>query len=195
MVGVLGAVLGGAGDASALATLFSFADTYFPSKEPDSAIVRITAGLEGWKGPNGDQDPLEDPQGGISNVKLFNNNHEMIGSSGGGEVDSGVHLDIKVSQVNAQQGYYAQIFGTDNSICIPHVTVTWASGEMYGFMGDFGYPCGFDWYYSGRAVDEGSQYVIPPNITISVWNDVEANVDQRALLYLGWLQSGQPHGP
>lgn len=153
MVGVLGV----AGDASAIATLFSFADTYFPSKEPDSAIVRITAGLEGWKGPDNDQDSLDDPQGGISTVKLFNNNHEMIGSSGGGDVDSGVHLDIKVSQVNAQQGYYAQIFGTDNSICIPHVTITWASGEKYGWMGDFGDPCGFDWYYSGRAVDEGSQ--------------------------------------
>lgn len=145
------------GIAGTIATLYSFADTYFGAPQPDTATVRITAGLEGWKVPDGADDPLEDPQGGISNVKLFNNNHDMIGSSGGGDVESGEFLDIKVSQVNTQQGYYGQIFGTDNSVCIAHITVIWASGEKYGWLGDFADPCGFDWYYSGIAVDEGSQ--------------------------------------
>lgn len=76
---------------------YFFVDIYFGVFQLDIVMVCIIVGFEGWKGLDGVDDFFEDFQGGIFNVKFFNNNYDMIGLSGGGDVEFGEFLDIKVS--------------------------------------------------------------------------------------------------
>jgi hypothetical protein len=141
----MAAVLGVVADSLAI---YEFIASLFAGPDPgSSSVIRVAAALNG---PNG----LTNADGGIQSVRLYNDNEELIGNRGGDFIESGGFHDFVIKQPNSQQATYAAIAATDNAICVPYVTATWADGSKYGWTGDWGYACGLDWYY-------GNVYVSP----------------------------------
>lgn len=125
---------------SGLLGIYSFYGSLFGGSSAYTSVVRVAAGLNG----NG----LSGADGSLSSIRLYNYNQEILANVGGGSVGSGGFKDFPISQINNQQAVYVQLYASNDAICIPAVTITWVDGHHYGWVGDFGYQCGLNWYYS-----------------------------------------------
>ncbi|KAK0665236.1 hypothetical protein QBC41DRAFT_359048 [Cercophora samala] len=127
---------------SGLLGILQFGLDNFPKKQSNSCVVRIATGLASSGG-------LENPEGGVYKVHVFNQNQERIGWSNGKFISNGGFVDIKVDQgSNRQQAAFATIEATADGICIPFMSATWVDEQKYGWVGDIGSYCGQKWYYS-----------------------------------------------
>jgi hypothetical protein len=140
-------VLGLIGDSLGI---YSFLAGLFANQGNNGAVVRISAGLNGGG--------LSAADGNIESIRNYNLNQQLIGNKAGGYVGSGGFADYFVSQPNAQQAYFTQIYASDNAVCIPYATTTWVDGAHYGWTGDFGYACGLNWYYGNVVVSPSSSF-------------------------------------
>jgi hypothetical protein len=140
MAEVIGVVSGGIGILQFIASLFA-------SHNPNVAIVRVSAALDG---PNGA--PPQQAEGTVAQVRLYNENQQIIGNAGGGFVGNGGFSDFSIGQINNQQSTYVQIAASNDAICIPYATTTWVDGSKFGWVGDFGQQCGLDWYFGNVFV-------------------------------------------
>lgn len=124
------AVLGVVADAVGI---FQFVAEKFASKDDGShAVVRVAAALDGGS------DHLTNGGGGINSIRLYNENEEDIGDIGKRKIGNGEFQDFKIKQSSSQQAAYAAISATNDAICVPYVTMTWADGAKYGWIGDWG---------------------------------------------------------
>ncbi|KAJ5602091.1 hypothetical protein N7510_011625 [Penicillium lagena] len=82
-----------------------FLDKLFDKPDPDTATVRVAAGLDGHG--------LTQAQGSLSGVNVYNEFQHLIGSSGGGNIGSGGYYDFKVDQHNLQQATFVELLGSD----------------------------------------------------------------------------------
>lgn len=123
-------VLGLIGDSL---SIYQFLASLFAGRSANVCVVRVAAALNG----NG----LSGADGSVAAVRLYNENQQLIGNRAGGYVSSGGFRDIYVSQPTNQQAPFVQIGASNDAICIPYVTTTWADGAQYGWTGDWGYAC------------------------------------------------------
>ncbi|VBB76675.1 Putative protein of unknown function [Podospora comata] len=131
---------------SGLLGILQFSMDNFPKKQSNSCVVRVSTGLASSGG-------LENPEGGVYKVHVFNQNQERIGWSNGKFISNGGFVDIKVDQgSNRQQAAFATIEATADGICIPYMSATWVDEQKYGWVGDIGSYCGQKWYYSNYWV-------------------------------------------
>lgn len=145
MVDIIGFVSGVLG-------IYSFATELFPS-EPggESATVRIAVGLSGTDGDDG---PLEGPDGSVKSVRIYNNQGEFLSSGPDDQgIDDGGYTDITLKQGITQQAPYVQIrVGDDENICLAYVSVTFSDGQQRAWDGSWAPEFGLAWYYSGILV-------------------------------------------
>ena len=137
VAGVFGAVADTLG-------IYGFLAALFAGQNKNICTVRVAAALNG----NG----LSGADGGVGAVRLYNENQQLIGSRNGAYIGSGGFGDFAVQQPNTQQATYVQIGATNDALCIPYATTTWVDGSHYGWVGDWGWACGLEWYYGNVAV-------------------------------------------
>lgn len=116
----------------------------------NTAVVRIGAGLNipgPW--PLG----LGLADGDIDAVALYDNDQKFLGANEQDRyVGTGGFIDIRVTQTDTRQAFYAQIVAKDNAVCVAYVSITWVDGSQYTWVGDFGAYCGLESYLSNVAV-------------------------------------------
>ena len=136
VVGVVGGVL----------TFISIIQGLMPP-QVNQATVRIAAALH---------DPQNGPTqsaGDVVSVRIYNEKQDNIGYNNGYQwIPDGGFKDVKISQNNNQQATFAQIHAGNDATCVPYVTVTWADGSKYAWLGDWGRQCGANWYYGNIYV-------------------------------------------
>jgi hypothetical protein len=98
-------------------------------------------------------------------IRVYNDNEQILGSTGGGYIRTGEFQDFKISQANGQQAAFAILYGSTDAVCVPYVTTTWTDGQQFGWVGDWGKVCGLDWYYSNVYVDNSDKFVSPVIVT------------------------------
>ncbi|RWA07791.1 hypothetical protein EKO27_g7314 [Xylaria grammica] len=129
---------------SGILGIIQFGIDNFPQEKPSASTVRITVGL--------------DIQGGLSNsggdlpaVTLFNEGGGYLGrKTHPGKISSGDFHDITIEHFHGggQQATYALFAAHNDAICIAYTSITWPSGDQYGWTGDWAPTCGGNWYYS-----------------------------------------------
>ncbi|KAI0007999.1 hypothetical protein F4779DRAFT_467554 [Xylariaceae sp. FL0662B] len=140
VIGVFGDVLG----------IYSFFADLF-NRDPVTTVVRVSAALNG---ANGD---LENADGAIL-AEAWNQHREFIGWSEA-RVNSGGFFDLHMARGDVpsnQQAPYIRLFGFNDAICIPYISVTFSDGNKYGWVGDWADECGLDAYYSDVFVSSGN---------------------------------------
>ncbi|KAK3359127.1 hypothetical protein B0T25DRAFT_514730 [Lasiosphaeria hispida] len=154
--------------------ILSFIASIFPNRGTSNACtVRIAAALNG----NG----LSGGDGSVAQVRLYNENQQIIGNAPGGYASSGGFKDITVSQTNTQQSTFIQLAASNDAICIPYASTTWVDGGKYGWVGDWGYKCGLQWYWGNVYVDNGKN---KPRCT---WIDADhTNGIPPGMLFIHW---------
>ncbi|KAK4164067.1 hypothetical protein QBC43DRAFT_289300 [Cladorrhinum sp. PSN259] len=116
VVSVVGTVLG----------IVGFGLDHFAGRDGNNCMLRVRTGLNSNSG-------LINAEGGISKVRIFNQNQEQIGNAGGTFVSNGGFPDIKIGQKSQQQPAFVQIEATTNDgICIPELTTT----AIIGYVGN-----------------------------------------------------------
>ncbi|KAK4206570.1 hypothetical protein QBC37DRAFT_380961 [Rhypophila decipiens] len=137
--------------------IYSFVATLVPP-QPESpfATVRVGVGLSGTPGEDG---PLDDPQGTIKSIRIYNNNQAFLSASSDNIfIEDGGYTDAVLDQVTTQQAPFVQIRNGDGEkTCIASVSVTFADGQQRGWDGTWAQRFGITWYYSGVLVTEASQ--------------------------------------
>lgn len=134
MADVIGVISGGMG-------IYSFIESLLPSAESLKTTVRVSAGK------------ISETAGGkVAEIRLYDDAGSIVGKNEGGGVDRGSFTDISISQSTGQQATWVELRGDDDAICIPYISVTWADGSTYGWMGDVAKECGMDWYEGGVYV-------------------------------------------
>ncbi|RYP56956.1 hypothetical protein DL769_009790 [Monosporascus sp. CRB-8-3] len=129
--------------------IYSFIDSQIPDSNTAGATFRIQAGLDGYKNAH-------DPQGGLTQIKLYNVLGDFIGSGGGiNYIGPGDYADVTVEQDVRNQALTAEFYASDNAICIATITTTLHDDTKYAWVGDWGKICHAKWYYSGVAVESG----------------------------------------
>nr|XP_036575951.1 uncharacterized protein CTRU02_14088 [Colletotrichum truncatum]KAF6782607.1 hypothetical protein CTRU02_14088 [Colletotrichum truncatum] len=163
------------GWADAGLTIYSLLSSWFPGSAGGAAsTVRIYAGIN-------DAGTSQGKDGVIKNIQLYDINQSLIGNGGAnqGWIGSGLYKDYRISQVDNRQATFAQIFATNDAICIPVATITWPDGTPSAWIGDFGWHCGLEWHY-GKVWISGKT----PRCT---WIDADHTNNIRAtMLMIGW---------
>ncbi|KAL7941110.1 hypothetical protein V8C42DRAFT_348974 [Trichoderma barbatum] len=155
-------------------SLFQFLQALIPGSSSSYSTIRIEAALNG----NG----LSNAEGTIAQIRVFNNNQQIIGQSTGGYVSSGGFHDFAVQQSNQQQAVFAQIYGSSDAVCISYASTSFVDGSQYGWVGDFGYECGLGWYWGNVYVNNAGY---APKCT---WIDSDNSngVTYESSLLIGW---------
>ncbi|KAF7556137.1 hypothetical protein G7Z17_g1655 [Cylindrodendrum hubeiense] len=152
---------------SGLLGIVSFAQDNFGEADTTTSSVKITVGLDVSGG-------LDNAGGSLPDVRLFNEAGDFIGISNSADaITDGSTGEVKITHEdssNGQQATYALLSANNDAICIAYMTMTWANGDQYGWVGDWGSECGATWYYSNVYV-QGTSY--KPNC---MW--IDANGDQ-----------------
>ncbi|KAH6988572.1 hypothetical protein EDB80DRAFT_589168 [Ilyonectria destructans] len=152
---------------SGLLGIVSFAQDNFGEVDTTTSSVKITVGLDVSGG-------LDNAGGSMPDVRLFNEAGGFIGINNAGDsITDGSTGEVKITHEdssNGQQATYALLSANNDAICIAYMTMTWANGDQYGWVGDWGSECGATWYYSNVYV-QGTSY--KPNC---MW--IDANGDQ-----------------
>lgn len=125
--------------------IWSFAADMLPSSGgggSDTSAIRIHVGLDSTTNDNGDS--LANAGGDVEVVRLYNAEHQLIGTGGAGtEVSSGEHVDISIGQTNGNQAAKAVVRAGKDAMCIAYMAATWTDGSRkYGWTGDWGSICG-----------------------------------------------------
>jgi hypothetical protein len=132
-----------------------------PSKDvtPDplahgNSLIRIGIGLNAT--PIYEY-PGRDMGGALPNVRVYNENFEVIGlGHNGNKFGPGQWATIQVDQNGTgigQQPTYLELAGAANDpICIAYIGQTWSDGTKLGWLGDVGQYCGMPFYYSNLFV-------------------------------------------
>ncbi|KAH7140221.1 hypothetical protein B0J13DRAFT_637641 [Dactylonectria estremocensis] len=159
VIGVISGILG----------IISFAQDNFGEVDSTTSSVKITVGLDVTDG-------LSDAGGSLPDVRLFNEAGDFIGISNSGDsITDGSTGEVKITHEdasNGQQATYALFSANNDAICIAYLTMTWANGDQYGWVGDWGSECGASWYYSNVYV-KGTNY--KPNC---MWIDADGDQPQ-----------------
>lgn len=149
-------------------TALLFKDDQAPPKPNQyETVFRIQTALDGRGAqfreaegtPQEGATGMEGGQGHLPNILVFNELLEFIGWSkrpGPSDdfwVKSGEFKDMKVKLEKPNQPSVAVFDGNGDSICIAYITSTWADGQHYGWVGDWGHQCGKEWYYSNIQLD------------------------------------------
>ncbi|KAI4938580.1 hypothetical protein J4E85_001021 [Alternaria conjuncta] len=127
-------------------SLWTFAAGIFGGQQRDKTVVRVAAALNGGSGYTSDGD------GDVGAIRLYSESQQLIGNTAGNYVGSGNYKDFSINQADNKQAPYVQVAAGTNAICIPYVSTTWADGNKYAWVGDFGAVCGLDWYYGNLYV-------------------------------------------
>ncbi|KAJ8123415.1 hypothetical protein ONZ43_g635 [Nemania bipapillata] len=114
-------------------------------KNIDASTYAIRVGLDGRSDdPNG----LKNAGGGISLIKTYNNNGELLGSGGHGYIMKGMAATFTTEQTSGEQSTTTEFYATNDALCIAYITATMDDGTQWGWTGDWGYTCGLNWYPS-----------------------------------------------
>lgn len=124
-------------------TVYKLRANMFNSDAPATNVriaAALTIGLDSTSGPVGLT--LKDYEG------------QTVGYNRSTYIDDEDYEDTSVDtdRIEAPTLY---VSATENAICIPYITVTWADGTNYGWVGDWGRACNASWYYSGIDVASG----------------------------------------
>lgn len=92
--------------------IWQFVADQIPSKEEDQSKYRIIIGLNGYNGTVGGE-KLSAAEGDIGLVKLYNKNHDLMGSGMGGDIGFNSHQygDIGIDQDGSQQSTWTEFCG------------------------------------------------------------------------------------
>ncbi|KAJ8130627.1 hypothetical protein O1611_g3000 [Lasiodiplodia mahajangana] len=140
----MAAILEVIGFISGVLGIIQFGEDNLPEKKSVGSTVRITVGLDTKGG-------LNNAGGDLPDVRLFNEAGEFLGiKTNPGKVRSGEFSDITIEHDwdLGQQATYALFSANKDAICIAYASITWPSGDSYGWVGDWGRQCGGSWYYS-----------------------------------------------
>ena len=134
MSGIIGVLDG------AISLVTFAADAFAELSKSESVGLRIRVGLDSEKG-------LSNAGGKIDEIRIYNENDQLLGSSAGGEIGSGEYSDFVIDQINKQQALRTVIVGGDDAVCVAFMTYNTVDAQ-YGWTGDWGCVCGMRWYYS-----------------------------------------------
>ncbi|KAI0392432.1 hypothetical protein F5Y17DRAFT_359122 [Xylariaceae sp. FL0594] len=146
--------------------IIQFGMDNLPKQDSVGSTVRITVGLDFDNG-------LSNAGGDLPDIHLFNEVGDFLGKvTDPGKVDDGGFGDVMVKHKGnaGDQAAYTLFSANDDAICIASATITWPSGDKYGWVGDWGRQCGGSWYFSNIYV--GATQVKPD----CLW--IDANGDQ-----------------
>ncbi|KAI1843967.1 hypothetical protein JX265_005849 [Neoarthrinium moseri] len=171
-------LVGGIGLVGSILGIWQFAADNIPDVVKSKSTYRIQVGLDDTKG-SGDK-KLSNAGGNLVMIKTYNNNGELIGSGGGGKVKDGGYADFSAEQTGTQQSITTEFYAGDDAICIAYISATMDEGSKWGWVGDWGYTCGLNWFPSGyRLQNEGGDddKVTSPRCT---WIDKDHTHDFKA---------------
>jgi hypothetical protein len=126
----------------------------FADKTPKTN-VRIAAGLDGWTQQN-TVGALSGAGGKVSQITTYNGNMQLLGNAGTVGIKNDGYTDTGIEQPNQEQVQFVEIHSDSHAVCIAYVSTTWVDGSKYMWVGDWGNPCGLNWYYSGVIVSVAS---------------------------------------
>ncbi|KAI1347143.1 hypothetical protein F5Y01DRAFT_330117 [Xylaria sp. FL0043] len=172
-IGLIGSLLG----------IWQFGTSLLPAQNVDASTYSIRAGLD--KTSDGAGHLLSNAGGGISLIKTYNNNGELIGSGGKGSIKSGGIETFTTEQTNTQESVTTEFYATNDALCIAWITATMDMGSQWGWTGDWGYICGLNWYPSGDPLQsaDGSS----ANAPRCTWIDGDhSNNIKAAVIGITW---------
>ncbi|KAI1437149.1 hypothetical protein GGR50DRAFT_115061 [Xylaria sp. CBS 124048] len=146
--------------------LVGFGQDALPQQNSKGSTIRVTVGLDVSGG-------LNNAGGDVPDIRLFNEAGGFLGMKADpGKVSTGDFHDVTVPHESntGQQATYTLFSANNDAICIAYSSITWASGDQYGWTGDWGKACGGTWYYSNIYISASG---VMPNCT---W--IDANGDQ-----------------
>ncbi|KAK7705572.1 hypothetical protein SLS64_007939 [Diaporthe eres] len=164
VIGVVGSLLG----------TWQFGENLIPSVEQHQSTYRIQVGLDGTKDGNGKS--LSNSGGSIDQIKTYNNNRELIGSGKGGSISEGGYSDFTAKQTGSQQAITTEFYAGNDAMCIAYISAAMDEGTKWGWVGDWGYTCGMNWFPSGYRMQSsgGNDKVEAPRCT---WIDKDHSND------------------
>ncbi|KAI1379886.1 hypothetical protein F4677DRAFT_407913 [Hypoxylon crocopeplum] len=174
-------------------TIWSFISDQIPPVQTPSSNYRVFIGLDGFKDDKGKA--LDNAHGQIELIKIYNVNHELIGSGGGATVGSDdsddQHADMSAEQHGNSQSVWTEFFAGNDAICIAAITATMDEGTKWGWTGDWGYMCGLNWFPSGYVMQnrDGATDVSPR----CTWIDKDHTNDLKAgVIGINWGDLNPP---
>lgn len=102
-------IAGAIGVVSGLMGIWQFVAEQLPAAESPSSNYRVTTGLNGY--PKNSEPKLDNAQGQIELIKVYNVNHELIGSGSGGTVsaeDDNQYTDMAAEQQGNSQSIWTE---------------------------------------------------------------------------------------
>ncbi|KAK7970092.1 hypothetical protein PG996_001473 [Apiospora saccharicola] len=131
--------------------IWSFLGDNLAPGESDDSVYRIFVGVDGTE-HNGEE--LSAAPGVIDAVKVYNTNHDLMGTGPGGMIGFNGHGfgDVTASQLGSQQSIFTEFFAGDDAICMAAIGATMPGGTNWGWVGDWGKLCNLDWFYSGYHI-------------------------------------------
>ncbi|KAM7217513.1 hypothetical protein V8F06_007144 [Rhypophila decipiens] len=184
------------GNASGILTIIGFILGLFPSRPPSNVVtVRICAGLN-HNGNEYGSIPMTGADGGISRVKVYNENEQLIGNIGGAYIGTGQYRDFQISQPNNQQATWMSMAGDGNPICVSYATTQWVDGSKYGWSGDWGRACNWEWHYGNvyvGSMEGGAANYKPRCAWMSTNHDTGFQVGMYKIHWPSFVRS-KPHG-
>ncbi|KAL6889965.1 hypothetical protein GGI43DRAFT_430671 [Trichoderma evansii] len=159
-------------------SMFQFLESLIPGSQASYSTVRVEAALNG----NG----LSGADGTISMIRIYDNNQNLIGQTDGGYVSSGGYQDFSIEQSGQEQAVFAQIYSSNDAVCVSYASTSWVDGGQYGWVGDWGYLCGLPWYYGSVYVNSGGY---APRCTWIDGDDTNGINDQSLLIGWPWFGS------
>ncbi|KAK9772119.1 hypothetical protein AB5N19_11742 [Seiridium cardinale] len=171
-------VAGAIGLISSVMTIWSFLGDQVPEVKAPSSNYRVTIGLDGFKDDDGNS--LSNSGGSIDLVKVYNVNHELIGSGKGASIGDGddQYGDMAIEQHGNSQSAWTEFYSGNDAICIAAISATMDEGTKWGWTGDWGYMCGLDWFPSGYVMqNRNGDKAASPKCT---WIDKDHTNDIKA---------------
>ncbi|KAK7924314.1 hypothetical protein PG985_006368 [Apiospora marii] len=174
VIGIISGVMG----------IWTFVGDILAPGAADESIYRIHVGVDGSTNPDtpGEGPELNAAPGVIDAVKVYNTNHDLMGTGPGGMIGFNGHGfgDVGASQLGSQQSIFTEFFAGDDAICMAAIAATMPEGSQWGWVGDWGKLCNLDWFYSGYLIEDGKA-------TLCTWIDKDHTNDIKAgVLGIKW---------
>ncbi|KAI0393822.1 hypothetical protein F5Y17DRAFT_466626 [Xylariaceae sp. FL0594] len=153
------------GVVSGLLGIVQFGIDNFAPPDDVGSTVRVMVGLD-IKGE------LNNAGGDFPDLRLYNEQGDCLGKKfdqGKTKTGSAMDMMVKYSGDAGQQATYTLFTANNDAICIAYASITWPTGDKYGWWGDWGRECGGAWYVSNVYVGEGN--ISPP----CLWIDGDGN--------------------